>query len=226
MRAIASFLVVLTAVASTAVAIVPTSSLAETWPQRNVRIITPFPAGTGADISARLFAERLALRWEKPVIVENKPGADGILAVTAVVGARDGHTLLYTNGGPVTANPFTHDKLPYDAARDLSPISSAADVAIAISVPSSLNLGTIAEFIAFARSRQGALNWSATTGMLDFFIPGFFKNAGLNLTRISLTRCLTRSARPRGSAHSALRISAGYAASDGSCRQDQGSRSH
>ena len=129
MRAIASLLVVLTAVASTAVAILPTSSLAEAWPQRNVRIITPFPAGTGADISARLFAERLALRWEKPVIVENKPGADGILAVTAVVGARDGHTLLYTNGGPVTANPFTHDKLPYDAARDLSPISSAADVA-------------------------------------------------------------------------------------------------
>jgi tripartite-type tricarboxylate transporter receptor subunit TctC len=185
MRAIASLLVVLTAVASTAVAILPTSSLAEAWPQRNVRIITPFPAGTGADISARLFAERLALRWEKPVIVENKPGADGILAVTAVVGARDGHTLLYTNGGPVTANPFTHDKLPYDAARDLSPISSAADVAIAISIPSSLNLGTIAEFIAFARSRQGALNWGATTGVLDFFIPGFFKNAGLNLTKVS-----------------------------------------
>ena len=185
MRVVASFLVVLTTVASTAVAILPTASFAEAWPQRNVRIITPFPAGTGADISARLFAERLALRWEKPVIVENKPGADGIFAVTAVVGARDGHTLLYTNGGPVTANPFTHDKLPYDAARDLSPISSAADVAIAISVPSSLNLGTIAEFIAFARSRQGALNWSATTGVLDFFIPGFFKNAGLNSTKVS-----------------------------------------
>ena len=185
MRSIASLLVVLTAVASTAVAIVPTPSLAETWPQRNVRIITPFPAGTGADISARLFAERLALRWEKPVIVENKPGADGILAVTAVVGANDGHTLLYTNGGPVTANPFTHDKLPYDAVRDLTPISSAVDVAIAISAPSSLNFGTLAEFIAFARSRQGALNWSATTGVLDFFIPGFFKNAGLNLTKVS-----------------------------------------
>src|SRR4051812_11781046 len=185
MRATALLLVALTAVASTAVAIVPTSSLAETWPQRNVRIITPFPAGTGADISARLFAERLAFRWKKPVIVKNKPEADGIFAVTAVVGAHDGHTLLNTNGGPVTANPFTHDKLPYDAVRDLSPISSAADVAIAVSVPSSLNLGTIAEFITFARSRQRALNWSATTGVLDFFIPGFLKNAGLNLTKVS-----------------------------------------
>lgn len=185
MRNIRSLLLALTAAATAAVAIVPTALLAEAWPQRNVRIITPFPAGTGADISARLFAERLAVRWEKPVIVENKPGADGIIAVTAVIGAHDGHTLLYTNGGPVTANLFTHEKLPYDPARDLIPISSAADVAIGISVPSSLNVGTLAEFIAFARSQQGSLNWSATTGVLDFFIPGFFRSAGLNLTRVS-----------------------------------------
>ena len=185
MRTITSLLLALTTAATAAVAIVPTSSLAETWPQRSVRIITPFPVGTGADISARLFAERLALRWEKPVIVENKPGADGIIAVTAVVGAHDGHTLLYTNGGPVTANPFTHEKLPYDPGRDLTPISSAADIAVGISVPSSLNISTLAEFIAFARSQPGALNWSATPGVLDFFIPAFFKSSGLNLTRVS-----------------------------------------
>jgi tripartite-type tricarboxylate transporter receptor subunit TctC len=94
-------------------------ALAEVWPQRGVKIITSFPAGTGGDLSARLYAERLALRWGKPVIVENKPGADGILAVTAVIGARDNHTLLYTNGGPVTTNGFNHDKLPYDPVRDL-----------------------------------------------------------------------------------------------------------
>ena len=184
MRKITSIFLALTAAAS-AMAITPTALLAEAWPQRRVRIITPFPAGTGADISARLFAERLALRWERAVIVENKPGADGIIAVTAVIGAHDGHTLLYTNGGPVTANLFTHDKLPYDPVRDLAPISSAADVAIGISVPASLNIGTLAEFVTLARSQQGLLNWSATTGVLDFFIPGFFKNAGLNLTKVS-----------------------------------------
>jgi tripartite-type tricarboxylate transporter receptor subunit TctC len=185
MRKITSIFLALTAATASAMAITPTALLAEAWPQRSVRIITPFPAGTGADISARLFAERLALRWERPVIVENKPGADGIIAVTAVIGAHDGHTLLYTNGGPVTANLFTHDKLPYDPVRDLAPISSAADVAIGISVPASLNIGTLAEFVTLARSQQGLLNWSATTGVLDFFIPGFFKNAGLNLTKVS-----------------------------------------
>ena len=120
------------------------SSRADNWPERNVRIITSFPAGTGGDISARLYAERLTQRWGKPVIVENKPGADEILAVMAVIGARDNHTLLFTNGGPITTNAFSHEKLPYDAARDLRPISSGADVSIAVSVPASLKIESLA----------------------------------------------------------------------------------
>src|SRR5437879_2857422 len=115
---------VLVAIAALTRAFAATPSLAEGWPERTVRIITSFPAGTGGDISARLYAERLAQRWGKPVIIENRPGADGILAVTAVIGARDNHTLLYTNGGPITTNAFSHEKLPYDAARDLITISS------------------------------------------------------------------------------------------------------
>jgi tripartite-type tricarboxylate transporter receptor subunit TctC len=158
---------------------------AQSWPERNVRIITSFPAGTGGDISARLYAERLTERWGKPVIVENKPGADGILAVTAVIGARDNHTLLYTNGGPITTNAFSHDKLPYDAARDLVPISSGADVSIAVSVPESLKIGSLVDFVAFARSRPGKLNWSATAGALHYIVPGFLKSVGLDLTLIS-----------------------------------------
>jgi tripartite-type tricarboxylate transporter receptor subunit TctC len=165
--------------------IAPTPSLAENWPERSVKIITSFPAGTGGDLSARLYAERLALRWGKPVIVENKPGADGILAVTAVVGGRDGHTLLYTNGGPVTTNAISHDKLPYDPSRDLIPISSGADVSIAVSIPASLKIDTLADFIAFARSQPGRLNWGNTPGALDYVVPNFLKRAGLDLTRVS-----------------------------------------
>ena len=127
-------------------AIAPAPSLAEVWPERGVKIITSFPAGTGGDLSARLYAERLALRWGKSVIVEKKPGADGILAVTAVIGIRDNHTLLYTNGGPVTTNAFNHDNLPYHPVRDLIPISSGADVSIAVSIPASLKIDLLASF--------------------------------------------------------------------------------
>src|SRR4051812_19633695 len=77
------------ALAALASGFVSDAARAQTWPERTVRIIPSFPAGTGGDISARLYAERLMERWGKPVIVENKPGADGILAVTAVIGARD-----------------------------------------------------------------------------------------------------------------------------------------
>ena len=78
--------------------------LAQSWPTHTVKIITPFPPGSGGDITLRPFAEKLARHWRKPVIVENRPGADGIIAVMAVLNSSDGHTLLYTNGGPLTSN--------------------------------------------------------------------------------------------------------------------------
>ena len=163
----------------------PSPSQAESWPERSVKIITSFPAGTGGDLSARFYAERLALRWGKPVIIENKPGADGILAVTAVIGMRDNHTLLYTNGGPVTTNAFNHDNLPYDPMRDLIPISSGADVSIAVTIPAPLKIDSLADFVAFARAQPGKLNWGATPGALDYIVPSFLKRAGLDLTRVS-----------------------------------------
>jgi tripartite-type tricarboxylate transporter receptor subunit TctC len=157
---------------------------AEDWPQRNVRIITPFPAGTGGDLAARLFAERLTSRWGKPVVVENKPGADGILAVTAFLGAQDEHTILLMNGGPLTSNPFSHDKLPYDPVSDFVPISSAADALIAVSTPASLQVDSLASFVKFANAHSGKLNWGATPGALDYIVPGFLKRAGLDLTHV------------------------------------------
>src|SRR4249919_3577947 len=83
---------------------------AESWPQKTVRIMTPNNAGSGADLTARLFAERLAERWGHPVVVENRPGADGILAVTGFLGLRDEHSLLLSFAGIITINPLIHDK--------------------------------------------------------------------------------------------------------------------
>jgi len=96
------------AVLATMVAAGIAPALAESWPTQTVKIITPFPPGSGGDITARPFAERLSKRWGRPVIVENRPGADGIIAVSAVLNSTDGHTLLYTNGGPLTSNLLSH----------------------------------------------------------------------------------------------------------------------
>lgn len=157
----------------------------QTWPTQTVKIVTPFPPGSGGDVTARPFAERLAKVWGKPVIVENRPGGDGIIAVMTVLNSSDGHTILYTNGGPLTTNQISHaDKLPYDPVHDLSPISGGAEVYVGIGVPASLPVQTIADLLVLAKARPGHLNWGGTPGSLDYLIPGFFKSAGVDLTRV------------------------------------------
>jgi tripartite-type tricarboxylate transporter receptor subunit TctC len=161
-------------------------SWADEWPHQTVRIITNFPPGTGGDVAARVFAENLGKRWNKPVIVENRAGADGVIVVSALMNANDGHTLLFANPGPFTSNPLDPEKhLPYDPARDVTAISSAVDVSVAIVTPASLNVRTLADFAALARSRPGQFNWAGTPGALDYIMPHFFRRAGLVLAQVS-----------------------------------------
>ena len=134
----------------------PDGFAADAWPKRPVRFISSFPSGGGIDAAARLYADRLAARWGQPVIVENRPGGDGIIGVAAFTAQRDDHTLLFSGSAAVTVLPLINEKLPYDAARDLSPISSASDVFIPIIVSKSLNVSTLAEFVAHVRARPGS----------------------------------------------------------------------
>jgi tripartite-type tricarboxylate transporter receptor subunit TctC len=153
------------------------------WPQRNVRFIVPLGPGSGADIGARLFADKLAARWGKPVVVENRPGGDGIVAITAFVGAHDDHTLLFTPASTFTAHPFLHDKLPYDQA-DLLPISRVSNTIVAIVAPASLKVGSLADLVALVRAQPGKLNWATATGISDFMFASFLKNANLDMSKV------------------------------------------
>ena len=104
------------------------------WPTRPVRFIVTLGAGSGADIGARLFADRLSQRWGQPVVVENRPGGDGIVAINAFVSAHDDHVLLFSPTASFTAHPFLHDRLPYKPS-DLDPIARVSNTVIAIAVP-------------------------------------------------------------------------------------------
>ena len=126
-------------------------SAAQPWPQRTVKFIVPLGPGSGVDIGARLFADRLTARWGQPVVVENRPGGDGIVAINAFVSGRDDHTLLCTPTSSFTAHPYLHDNLPYKAG-DLLPIARVSSTLITIAVPASLNVATLAELMAMARS--------------------------------------------------------------------------
>ena len=161
----------------------PAVAEAQTWPQRPVKFILPLGPGSGVDIGARLFADRLSARWGKPVVVENRPGGDGIVAITAFLSARDDHTLLFSPTSSFTAHPYLHDKLPYDSS-DLVPIARVSNTIVAVAVNDALKARSVAELVAMARAEPGKLNWATITGMFDFLFAGFLKNADLNIARV------------------------------------------
>jgi tripartite-type tricarboxylate transporter receptor subunit TctC len=161
----------------------PATAQAQTWPQRNVRFIVPLGPGSGVDIGARLLAERLAAKWGKPVVVENKPGGDAIVAISAFTGANDNHTLLMAPTSTFTAHPFLHEKLPYDM-RDLMPIARVSNTVIAVGVPAAEDIKSVGDLIARAKAAPGKLNSASATGANDFVVTGYLKQSGADITRV------------------------------------------
>lgn len=154
------------------------------WPQRTVKIIAPLPTGGATDLAARLFAEGLSQRWGQAVVVENRPGADGIAGVTTFVNAHDDHTLLFSFAAPISINPLIHDKLPYDPVRDLVPIAAVIDNFFAVAVSAQTGVQSINQFVAAAQASPERFNWAATAGLPHYIFLALQKKNGLTLTQV------------------------------------------
>ncbi len=159
------------------------SPAADAWPSRPVRLIVTLGPGSGVDIGARLFANKLSSRWGQSVVVENKPGGDGMLAITTFLSAHDDHVLLVSPVSSFTAHPYFHDKLPYDP-KDLIPIARISKTVVAVSVPTSLNVNSLKELEALARAKPGELNWTTATGFTDFVFAGYLHTLGLKMAKV------------------------------------------
>jgi len=161
------------------------SAVAQTqsWPQRSVRFILPLGPGSGVDIGARLIADRLSAKWGKPVVIENKPGGDAIVAITAFLGANDDHVFLMAPTSTFTAHPFLHERLPYDL-KDLMPIARVSNTIVAVGVPASSGINSVDDLIARAKQDPGKLNSASATGANDFVVAGFLKLKGAEVTRV------------------------------------------
>jgi tripartite-type tricarboxylate transporter receptor subunit TctC len=153
------------------------------YPTRTVRFIVPFGAASATDVTARMFAERLSARWGKPVVVENRPGGDGIVSIKTFIDAHDDHTLWFGPVGTFTVHPYDHDTVPYDP-RDLEPIVGVSQVVLAVSAPASLNIDTLDQLVALARAQPGELNAAAAEGIADFLLFGWIKNTGLQIAKV------------------------------------------
>jgi tripartite-type tricarboxylate transporter receptor subunit TctC len=161
----------------------PAPAQMQTWPQRPVRFIIPFGPGAGADIGARLIQERLSQRWGKPVVIENRPGADSIVAIQAVLSANDDHTFLWGPAGNFTVHPYLYEKLPYNPD-DILPIARFSNTILAVAVPAADNVANLADFVKRAKAEPGKLNSAAVPGITEFAFDYFQKTAGIVTTKV------------------------------------------
>jgi tripartite-type tricarboxylate transporter receptor subunit TctC len=166
--------------------VMPRRADAQSYPARPVRIVVGFPAGQGVDIITRLVGQRLSERLGQQFVVENRPGAGGNIATEAVVRApAEGYTLLAT-GSNNCINASLYDKLSFDFIRDIAPIASVARVPNVLEVHPSVPVGTVTEFIAYAKANPGKLNVaSAGNGSSSHVAAELFKMmAGVDLLHV------------------------------------------
>jgi tripartite-type tricarboxylate transporter receptor subunit TctC len=153
---------VLAAVALAAVAGTSFAQAQQQWPTRPVRIITPFPVGGGPEGVVRLVADKLSKKWGQPVVVENRPGGNGFIAIDAFKrGATDGHDLIQLDNVHLSAYPHLFKKLPYDPAKDFDPIAPLFKTYFFITTSTTSKYKTVGDIVAAAKANPGKLNYGS-----------------------------------------------------------------
>lgn len=149
------------------------------FPSKPVRILIPFTAGQGSDILARALAEQLAALWHKPVVVENRPGANGSIAAQELANApADGHTLLLTSNSPMVVNPVLYKNLAYDVQRDFQPVALLSTTPLALVCNTSQPFQTVQELVAYAKAHPGTLSYASIgAGSTSHMCTEAFKQA-------------------------------------------------
>ncbi|MFO1316128.1 MAG: tripartite tricarboxylate transporter substrate binding protein [Burkholderiales bacterium] len=143
-------------------AVLPAAAVAQAWPAKPIRLVAPSTPGDAPDVIARLVAEKLAAVLGQQVVVENRPGAGGVVGSEAVAkSAPDGYTLIMGNAGSHGINAAVYSKLPYDIQRDFAPVSQVAIAPNVMVINPAVPANSVAEFIAYARSQPGKLSYAS-----------------------------------------------------------------
>jgi tripartite-type tricarboxylate transporter receptor subunit TctC len=166
-----------------AAAFIAAPAQAQNWPTRTVKFIVPFGPGAGADIGARLFAERLSAKWGQPVVVENRPGGDSMVAINAFLSANDDHILFFGPSGNFTVHPFLYSKLNYNP-KDLIPIARVSNTVLAAAVKADAPYNNLKEFTEAARKAPGTFNAGLVQGITEFTFWGYAHHEKLQITQV------------------------------------------
>lgn len=166
-------------------AFVSGAASAQSYPVRPIKLVVGFPPGGSNDIQARLVAQKLTEAWGQSVFVENKPGADAIIASEFVAkSAPDGYTLYLGASGAMTLNPGLYRKLPYDPVKDFVPVVQIASFPLVTAVNPSVQAMSIGQFIQLAKTRPGKLQYSSGSAGFRVATELFKKEAGIDVVHI------------------------------------------
>jgi tripartite-type tricarboxylate transporter receptor subunit TctC len=148
-----------------------------------VKFILSLGPGSGADIGARLYADRLTKLWGQPVVIENRPGGDGVIAINAVIQAKDDHILLWGPTANFVGHPYSLETMSYDP-KELVPVARVSGTVVTLGVPASMKIGSLKELVETAKQKKGWLNWTTAVTMTDIILEGFLKRQGIDATQI------------------------------------------
>ena len=177
----------LVGLAAAAVLVVPTLGFAQDWPTRPIKLIVPFPTGGGTNAVARLLGDQLTKSLGQPVIVDNRPGGNGIIGALATVRAEpDGYTFMFATGSVLTGVMLTVKSLPYDTLRDLQPITLVGNGPYLLVANPAFPPNTLAEMIAYAKAHPTEVNYASPGGStVNFFLAEILNlSAGIKTTHI------------------------------------------
>ena len=173
------------AVAATLVASVAFGQAA--YPDKPIKLVVPFAPGGASDLTGRTLAQKMGDLMGQPVVVENKPGANGAIGTELVSkAAPDGYTILLTDRGSLTVNPALYAKLPYDPVKDFSYIGIATDGPYVLVVNPKLNVNSLAEFVALAKAKPATLYYSSfgIGSMAQLNLEALNQKMGIDLTHV------------------------------------------
>jgi tripartite-type tricarboxylate transporter receptor subunit TctC len=167
------------------VALAAPTAAQDSYPSKPIRIIVGYSAGGGNDIIVRVMQPELTKGLGQPVVVDNRPGAQSIVAAELVAKApADGYTLLMGPSGPMTINPATYSKLPYHPQRDFAPISMICSFPLIAVVSSSLPVKNIQDLVAYAKANPGKSNYASSAGVFQLTTELFKQKTGAQFEMI------------------------------------------
>ena len=180
---IAGSLLLALAASAPLLAIAPMAA-AQEWPQRPVKLVLPFGAGSGADTSARFIGEKLQKHLGRAIIIEPRPGGDSVVAINAVLNASDNHTFFFGPAAIFILHPHRYAKLSYDYQRDFTPLAQIAATTLGFTVPVGLPVTSLKEFVDYARANPGKVSMTVAQGTSSMMLEAFIKEQKLDIALV------------------------------------------